>query len=60
LLAWGELDFSSEPQIRGEAVRSRGLPLPVAVTGKKLIKTIGGILIFVWDLSVLRIGHRGA
>jgi hypothetical protein len=37
-----------------------GCPLPVAVTGKKLIKTFGGSLIFVWDLSVLRIGHQGA
>jgi hypothetical protein len=37
-----------------------GCPARAAITGKQLIKTIGGSLNFVWDLSVLGIGHRGA
>jgi hypothetical protein len=36
-----------------------GCSAPAAIMGKHLIKAIGGSLSFIWDHSVLGIGHRG-
>jgi hypothetical protein len=49
----------SKPQTVVKPSGSMGYRALATIMGKQLIKTIGGSLSFVWDLSVLVIGHRG-